>query len=167
MVRKKKNGRPTVFDQKIANVICKRIINGESLNTICSDKAIPCRASVFNWLANKKHKTFLDQYTYARERQAETFIDQCVDIADDNENDEIEVMGKDGKPYIRVNHDHINRSRLRVDTRIKIAEKLAPKKYTPKNEISGPEQGPIEITPDETLRRLAFMLRNKEEDKKG
>lgn len=158
-------GRPTKYTEEIAKNICDRLTEGESLNKICSDEEMPVKTTVFNWLSDEDHKEFLNQYTYARERQAETFIDQCVDIADDNEHDEIEVIGKDGKPYTRVNHDHINRSRLRVDTRIKIAEKLAPKKYTPKNEISGPEQGPVEIKGnDEIMRRFAFMLRNKLEN---
>lgn len=158
-------GRPTDYRIEIDTEICDRLARGESLTSICRDKHMPSHVTVYAWLQRDIHAEFLKRYTRARERQAETFVDQCVDIADNNANDTITVEGKDGKNYERVNHEHINRSRLRVDTRIKIAEKLAPKKYTPKNEISGPEQGPVEIaTPAEVLRRFAFMLRNKEEE---
>ena len=156
----------TTYSEEFVNTICTRLSDGESLNKICSSVDMPCKATVYNWLANKKHKTFLDKYTQARERQAESFMDECVDIADDGTRDMVIVKGKDGKDYERVDHDHINRSRLRVDTRIKVAEKMAPRKYALNRlELSGPDKGPIEITtPDEVLRRLAFMLRNKEEE---
>lgn len=139
MVAKKKakpNGRPPAYTDKIADTICKKLEEGESLNAICKTLPKVCRATVYNWLSDEKHTEFLDKYTQARERQAETFIDQCVDIADDKSNDTILVEGKDGNEYERVNHDHINRSRLRVDTRIKIAEKMAPRKYSAKHDVS-------------------------------
>ena len=162
-------GQPTTYSEAFVKTICDRLVNGESLNKICSDKDLPCKATVYNWLSNPDHETFLDKYTHARERQAETFMDECVDIADDSENDTVTLVNKDGSEYEKVNHDHINRSRLRVDTRIKIAERMAPRKYAIQHlEVSGPDKGPIEVsTPEETLRRLAFMLRNKEEGNQG
>ena len=129
-------GRPANYTDKIAKEICDRLSNGESLNAICKNMKNITRTTVYNWLADEKYKDFLNNYMQARDRQAETFIDQCVDIADDNSNDTITMEGKDGKEYERVNHDHINRSRLRVDTRIKIAEKLAPKKYSSKHDLN-------------------------------
>ena len=166
----KTKGRPTKYKPELDTEICDRLAQGESLVSICRDVRMPSTVTVYAWLSNPKRSDFLNRYTYARERQAETFIDQCIDIADDNTNDTIITEGKDGKEYERVNHDHINRSRLRVDTRIKIAEKLSPKKYSTRHhELSGPDSGPIEIntTPEETLRRFAFMLRKKEEDSQG
>ena len=162
-------GRPTKYTIEIDTEICERLSQGESLTSICKESRMPSTVSVYAWLASEDHKDFLNRYIYARERQAETFIDQCVDIADDSARDTIVLLNKDGEEYEKTNFDHINRSRLRVDTRIKIAEKLAPKKYTPKHEIAGPDQGPIEVKPtdEEVLRRFAFMLRNTEEEKNG
>ncbi len=127
--KKNKGGRPTDYSDEVANTICRRLIEGESLNKICFDDDMPCKATVYNWLADKELSEFLDKYICARERQAETFIDQCVDIADSTDKDKITLTNKDGREYVKIDHDHINRSRLRVDTRIKLAEKLAPKKY--------------------------------------
>jgi len=143
MTAKKNAPRKVKYNSAKADRICKRLAEGESLNKICKSFGNVCRATVYNWLADKNNKEFLDKYTQASERQAETFIDECADIADDNEQDTILVIGKDGKEYERVNHDHINRSRLRVDTRIKIAEKLAPRKYTPQSKVEN--TGSIEI----------------------
>jgi len=169
--KKKPPHRPTKYTQKIADTICERLGEGESLNAICKDMKEMSRVTVYAWLADDRHKDFLNKYSQARERQAESFVDECVDIADDNTQDTITVEGKDGKDYEKVNHDHINRSRLRVDTRIKIAEKMAPRKYALNRlEVSGSDDNPVVITtPEETLRKFAFMLRNKqeEEDKQG
>jgi hypothetical protein len=54
---------------------------------------------------------------------------QCLAIADEAKGDvELVADGKGGFVE-RVNHENINRSRLRVDTRKWMAGKLAPKKY--------------------------------------
>lgn len=136
-------GRPTIYANKIADEICERLSEGESLNKICHDDHIPDKATVYRWLSDPERREFCDKYTRARERQAETFIDECVDIADMTEMDTIRKTTKNGDEYDAPDHEWITRSRLRVETRIKIAEKLAPKKYTPKNEISGPEGKPL------------------------
>lgn len=150
----------TTYSEEIVKVICDRIAEGESLNKICMDDSVKVtRKTVYNWLADEKHSSFLHRYTQARERQAETFVDQCVDIADDSSRDEIEIEGKDGKPYKKINHDHINRSRLMVDTRIKIAEKMAPTKYTPQRLVQ--HSGAIDLskeTEEELTNRIKSLM---------
>jgi hypothetical protein len=132
----KKNGRPEIYTIEKDTEICTRLGNGESLVVICKEEHMPNVSTIYNWLANEKYKEFLDRYTLARERQAETFIDQCSAIADSTDNDTITKIDKNGDEYEAVNHDHINRSRLRVDTRIKIAEKLLPSKYNSKLDLN-------------------------------
>ena len=109
------------------------------MNRICEDKHTPSKGTIYNWLFDPKRSDFLNLYTHARDLQSDTFMDECVDIADDTKNDTIILTTKDGKEYEKTNFEHINRSRLRVDTRIKVAEKMAPRKYMSKNrtEITG------------------------------
>jgi hypothetical protein len=66
--------------------------------------------------------------------QMELMATEILDIADDGSNDTYET--DDGE---KVNQDHINRSRLRVDTRKWLMSKLAPKKYGEKvqQEVTG------------------------------
>jgi hypothetical protein len=64
-----------------------------------------------------------DQYAQAREEQADKFFREVIEIADDKSGDCITTS--DGKPI--VDHENIQRSRLRVDTRKWVAAKLAPK----------------------------------------
>lgn len=111
------------FSQEIFDEICVRIAEGESLRKICKDEKMPSLVSVWKWLNNSEE--LVKQYTRAREEQAETFVDEILDIADDNKDDtSIDENGK-----LIINQEVIARSRLRVDSRKWIASKLKPKKF--------------------------------------
>lgn len=128
--------RPSEFTQAVADAICELVADGKSLRTICAEEAMPNRATVFRWLA--ANETFRDQYARAREEQADAYADEIVGIADDGSNDYIE--GENG-PIL--NSEHIQRSRLRVDTRKWIASKLKPKKYGDKLELASDPERPV------------------------
>lgn len=121
-------GRPSDYTQEIATLICERIVEGESLRSICRDEAMPPIRTVFQWLA--KHEEFSHQYARAREAQADTYADEITEIADDGSRDYVQT---ENGPVI--DHDHIARSRLRVDARKWIASKLKPKKYGDKLDL--------------------------------
>ena len=56
--------------------------------------------------------------------------DELFEIADDSSNDYIETEGGQ-----RLNSEHVNRSRLRIDTRKWVMERMAPKKYMPQSKV--------------------------------
>lgn len=137
-------GRPSEFTQETADVICERLADGESLRSICSEDAMPNKATVFRWLA--ANKSFSDQYARAREVQADTLFDECLDIVDDGRNDWVERKRRDGSTYIALNDEAISRSRLRLDARKWMAGKLAPKKYGEKLQLGGdPDGAPVQL----------------------
>ena len=119
-------GRPTLFSQNLADIICEKIANGMSLRKICADDNMPAVSVILRWLTEEDKKTFKDQYAHAREEQAETLADSIVDIAD-----AIMPVGFDGK----IDSAAVNQARLRVDARKWIAAKLKPKKYGDFNRI--------------------------------
>jgi len=116
-------GRPSDYSEELVEEICLRISFGEGLVKICKDEHIPSRSTVMRWLLNNKE--FQDKYAQAREAQADYLLEELLDIADDKSGDTYE----DAKGNIKVDHENINRSRLRVDTRKWVIAKLAPKKY--------------------------------------
>lgn len=147
-----KQGRPTKYNNKVASIICEKLAQGESLVAICRPDSMPSRVSVYAWLdaeVNSKElrdeRGFLNRYTRARELQADSFFDDAIDIADHCEHDEVEVEGPNGK-YTKPSHENIQRSRLRVDTRLKVAAITRPEKYSEKKimELTGKAGGPIE-----------------------
>lgn len=134
MAKKAKTGRPSDFTKDIADAICERIADGESLRSICTAEDMPSKSAVFRWLGN--YESFRDQYARAREAQGDTFADDISDIADDGRNDWMEKRNADGEVIgWQENGEAIRRSQLRIDARKWLAAKLRPKKYGDKIEL--------------------------------
>lgn len=144
--------RPSEFTKEVADEICERISNGESLRAICLDEHMPGKSTVFRWLA--ADQVFQDQYTRAREAQAETLADEMVDIADDGHNDWMEKNFGEDTRWVE-NGEAIRRSALRIDTRKWVAARLLPKKYGDKTQLE--HTGKMEVT-DTDSRQLSRAI---------
>ena len=129
-------GRPTKYTPALGDAICERLIQGETLRQVCADEGMPDKSTVCRWLLNvrePKLDVFRDQDAKAREAQMDHYADEIIEIADDGTNDWIE-RERDGETETVLNGEHINRSRLRVDTRKWLMSKIG-KKYRDKQEI--------------------------------
>jgi hypothetical protein len=112
---------------------------------------MPSRQVVYNWLWDDEHAKegegsgFVYLYARAREEQADTWAEEIIEISDDGSNDTYVIDEETGETG--VNHDHIQRSKLRVDSRKWIAAKLKPRKYGDKvtQELTGPEGGAVQV----------------------
>lgn len=118
---------PTTFSEEVFTTICHRLAEGETLSAICRDEDMPHRSNVHMWLI--KDEELHDRYMRAREIQAEVYVDQIMDIADDSRNDYMLVKNADGSEREVVDHENIQRARLRIDARKWVAGKAKPKKY--------------------------------------
>jgi len=146
-------GRPSEFNQEVADRICERLADGESLRSICSGDDMPNKATVFRWLG--QFSVFSDQYTRAREVQADALFDDVLSIADNSKNDWMESNGKDDAGWM-LNGDNIRRAQLRIDARKWMAGKLRPKKYGEFKavELTGANGGPVVIQATSTDEQL-------------
>lgn len=134
--------RPTKYAPKISDSICEKLIGGDSLPTICAPEDMPSKTTVYNWLAEAtvesakpELREFLDRYTRARQLQQDALMDECLDIADDGSNDWYKKQTRDGGNIEAFDKEHVQRSKLRVDTRVILAERLSPKKYRPQSAV--------------------------------
>lgn len=134
--------RPSDYTQEIADAICERLADGESLRAICSEEEMPNKATVFRWLS--KHTEFSDQYARARDEQAETLFDEILDIADDGRNDWMEKNFGEETRWVE-NGEVLRRSQLRIDARKWMAGKLKPKKYSDKLQLAGDPENPVNV----------------------
>jgi hypothetical protein len=127
--------RPTKLNKKLTDKICERMGSGESLLRICKDENMPHRATIHRWLlatdenGNKINKEFCDKYEEAVNLRADKMFDELEYIADDGTNDYIEKERADGSTYVALDSEHVQRSRLRIDTRKWYLSKIMPKKY--------------------------------------
>lgn len=127
-------GRPTLYSEQMADTICRRLAEGESLRTICAEEGMPSRGAVFGWL--NEYESFRTKYARAREFQAEGYADEMADIADDGSNDWMERVAADGESLgWQVNGEAVARSKIRLEQRRWYAEKLLPKKYGSKQSV--------------------------------
>lgn len=127
--------RQSDFTEEKANDICERIANGSSLREICRSDDMPDKSTVLRWLGDDRLASFRDQYVRAREAQADHFAEEILEISDDGTNDWMERQQPNGETVEVVNHEHISRSKLRVDSRKWLMSKLAPKKYGDKLDL--------------------------------
>jgi hypothetical protein len=145
-------GRPSSYTDEMADAICERLCDGESLRSICRDEAMPSISMVLRYV--DRHEHFRDQYARALVVRAETMGEEILEIADNGTNDTYE----DGDGNKRTDYDVIARSRLRVDSRKWLASKLYPKKYGDKVTQDVNHSGTINSISDEELtKRIADL----------
>lgn len=154
-----KIGRPTIYTDELATEICNRIALGESVRSIVRDAHMPSSSTIFRWLLDETKKPFWEQYEKARNIQAELMFEELLEIADDGSNDWIERENKDGSTYNVIYHEHVQRSRLRVDTRKWYLSKVLPKKFGDKLDLNPPGRGlygnDLKELDDHTLTNIA------------
>lgn len=74
-------------------------------------------------------QTFAEHYARAKLAQADYFAEEILAIADEGSNDWMQREVEAGRIITVPDHEHINRSKLRVDARRWLMSKMAPKKY--------------------------------------
>jgi terminase small subunit-like protein len=135
-------GRPSVYSEAKANEILGRMASGEPLSHICQDKHLPLIGTVFNW--ERMVEGFSEKVSLARERTADCYSHQVMEIADTPQVGEIiiekPVLDEDGnqkrdrkgRPIVmreRRMQDMTEHRKLRIGTRFKLMGMLNRKKY--------------------------------------
>lgn len=150
-------GRKSTFDQSLADEIVERLSNGEPLRAICRDEHMPSWRTVYDWLS--AYPDFSTRIARARELGADAIAESCLDIADDATNDWMEKHDREGNAVgWQINGDHVQRSKLRIETRLKLLAKWQPKKYgeSQKVELAG-KLAITDMTEEEMRDELATL----------
>lgn len=154
-----KPGRKTIYTQALGKRICDRLADGESVRAICRTDGMPNERTVRRWAADPEHP-FAPQYARSREIGYMKMADELLEIADDGSNDWMVREGKDGAESWVLNGEHVQRSRLRVDTRKWLLSKMLPKVFGDKmtNEVVGKDGK--DLMPEPSSRDLARAVVN-------
>lgn len=125
---------------KVMDYICEKIANSSlGLENILktSEHQLPSRVSIMSWIGQEtdEGRELLNKYTRAKELQADYMAEEMLDIADDATNDYMTVMVGDDERRV-IDHEHVQRSRLRIESRKWLMSKLLPKKYGDKMQHS-------------------------------
>lgn len=139
------HGRPSKFTPEVAQEICDRLSKGEPLAQICRDEHMPATRTVATW--RESDTEFSASIARAREDGFDVIAEDCLRIADQTENDTVSTEHGE-----RPNTEWISRSKLRVETRLKLLAKWDPKRYGEKLAIGGASDlPPIQTLPDDDL----------------
>lgn len=153
-------GRPSDYNAEIAQTVCMRIAEGESLRMVCRDEAMPDKSTVLRWLG--RHEEFRAQYAQAKELGIEAIAEELFEIADDGTNDWMELTDSEGNAYgYKANGEHIQRSKLRIDTRKWYLSKIVPKKYGDKVQSESTVTHRFGDVPESELKARAAKLLGK------
>lgn len=116
----------STYSDEIAESICVLIAEGHTLRQACREMGLH-QTTVHRWLA--MYKNFGELYVRASQIKLLSMADDILEIADDSRNDWIERESKSGQVYEVPDHEVVNRSKLRVDTRKWLLTKLMPKTF--------------------------------------
>lgn len=164
---KKENNHPLMLNgkdwnkNKVMDYVCDCLATtsngvGRILLNEYDGLPLPNYSSIMAWI--DKDKSLLDKYTRAKEAQADFMADEILDIADDATNDWMEKHDKEGGNVgYQINKEHVQRSRLRIESRKWLASKLKPKKYGEKLAVGGADDMP----PVQTVSRVELVARKK------
>ena len=125
------NGRPSTYDEAIADENLCRLAEGEMIRQILKDEGMPSRRTLFRWQA--RNPGFRQNYIIAQELCADCIADEAVAIATARETE------GDGRLVMA----NVNRDRLICDVYKWRSSKLFPKRYSEKYQVSGADEGPI------------------------
>ena len=138
--------RPRVVappDPKVAEEICDRLAQGETLLKIIDTRPrpshYPCRLTFYEWLRNDQQ--IAEMYDKARAAGMEVLAERCLEIAHE-EIDKVEGKRDPG---------HIAHKKLQIDTHTKLLSKWSPKRYGDKMEVSGNAEQPLKVEVDNKI----------------
>lgn len=124
--------KPWIYDEKVAEEVLQRLVNGETLTSICRDIGLK-PFHVYGWTMN--NEAFGQRFARAREFGDLVIEDQAIDASDercvDEEVSETETEKSVGRSTKKF--DNVARSRLMAETRLKVVARRKGAKIT--NEI--------------------------------
>lgn len=128
------------IDRSVAAEILERISNGEPLRAILrSDpERFPGKSQWYAWMA--EDDDLKARFVQAREEGADAIAEECLEIADDGTNDY--RVGKDGLVF---DSEHVQRSKLRIHTRLQLLAKWFPQRYGDSVTLRGDPKNPLEV----------------------
>lgn len=128
--------------EELFDEVCERMVDGESVRTICKDEHMPSISTFMKILNQDPERSA--QYARALQLRADAMFEEILDISDDGTNDYM-LRNADDPTSVVLNGEHVQRSKLRVDSRKWALGRMNPKKYGEKTFIGGVEDAPIKV----------------------
>lgn len=116
-------GRPSIYSEELADMICASLASGASLRKICDAEGMPDRETVRRW--QLENEDFAAKCARARDVQADEYFDRVLEVVD-------------GATAESAPADRVKLAGLQW-----MAAKLAPKRYGDKTLVGSDPDNPL------------------------
>jgi len=132
-------GGQTLYNAELADLICYRMSQGESLNAICLPEDFPVAESTVRLWAIQDREGFSAKYRLAREMQIDHWAEEIKELGDKPLVGLVTTTTETAKSTETkiVESDNVERSKLQVHTREWLSARMAPRKWGDRLDISG------------------------------
>lgn len=120
----------------VIEAVVDGLSKGTPLTVICRGEGMPTPKTIRQW--RDEYPEFAIAYARAREDGFDAIAEECLAIADHTAGDT--VATEHGE---RANAEWISRSKLRVETRLKLLAKWDPKRYGDKTLVGSDPENPL------------------------
>ena len=143
---RKKAGVP--MTEEIFGEILLLLADGLTLREILRSPSMPSKSGFYNWLEDDAdpvlHRGRLARHARARALGMDEIAAESLEIVDDGTNDFMERRRDDGTTEEVVDREHIARSKLRAEHRLKLLGLWDPVRYGSSLKLSDPDGRPID-----------------------
>jgi hypothetical protein len=129
------SGGPIPYSPEIADRVLGELMEGRTLIEVCNGPGMPSIGAVHLWV-RRDQDGFAARYREAREIGSQIMVDELITIGDDSRRDQLRHRTEGGETVVVVDHENINRSRLRCENRKWILSKALPRIYGDRLEVS-------------------------------
>lgn len=137
----------------IEDALIEWVSAGKTVRSFCRLEGMPKWRTVYDWIAADPQLSA--RVARAKDLGFDALAQECLDIADDGRNDT--YVDEEGRT--KVDQDVIARSRLRVDTRLKLLACWDPRRYGSKMQVGGAaDLPPVQLTDVERAERIKMIL---------
>ncbi|ALJ15349.1 terminase small subunit-like protein [Sphingopyxis macrogoltabida] len=154
--------------EKAIPVILAGVAAGKALDVVLKeDPTLPSPSTFWRW--HMDDVKLRDNLARAREMGVEVHMDEALSIADTPMQGQIVTrkLDKDGNEYDEVRtEDMLGHRKLMIETRIKRAQMIAPRKYGPKLDVTSDGER-IEMESTDVAVRLASIFAGIEKRRAG
>jgi hypothetical protein len=113
---------------EVIELVCAQLEEKRFLSQICSGKDAPCGMSTFlRWVAESDEVR--ERYARARGIGITKLLEENIAISDEAVTDAYIAYDNQGKPYAKLDGDCVRRAALRISTRERFAQLMAPERY--------------------------------------
>lgn len=153
------DGKRPSCDAEMFEDVLSMIAAGIPLRQICRYPDMPTKDAIYKFLEDEtdptEHGRRLARYARARRIGFDEIAEEGLEIIDDGSNDYIE-REKDGVPEIVLDREHIQRSKLRFEGRMKLLAVWDPRRYGDMLKLGDPDANPLQQKGETSISDMAI-----------